>query len=286
MRVEPKSIVPITFQTVSDAYLEVLAAVMDRPQYECAPRGLRIKEILEVSFSVAQPSDQPIVTLDSDRNKVIASYTAKEFALYESGSNHGDDFAAAAKFWDGLRNPDGTINSAYGKLVFKDRSHGNPDYEAPSAAATFAQAVALPTAGGPSPDDFDAACAAMDDVMRTPWDWAKYCLITDRDTRQAIFHINLPEHAWKGTKDYPCTLYGQFFIRDNRLLLTIGMRSNDCVRGLVYDMPWFCYLLLRMRTELLETYPELLVGSYVHRAGSMHVYESDWEMARKMLGRS
>lgn len=259
-----QGLTPRCYPDTSTAYLAVLTEVLHYPQYECAPRGLKIKEILEVGFSVLAPADAPIKTLDAERNKVIESYTAKEFALYASGSNSGDDFAAAAKFWGGLKNPDGTINSAYGKLIFSDKSHGDPNFEVP----------------GYEPGRMNLA---GDAVMRTPWEWAKLCLINDKDTRQAIFHVNLPDHAWLGTKDYPCTLHGQFFIREGRLDLSMRMRSNDVWRGLVYDMPWFCYLQKRMLKELELSILGLRLGIYTHHAASMHLYDRDWAAAAKAL---
>ncbi len=117
----------------------------------------------------------------------------------------------------------------------------------------------------------------------TPWDWAKNCLMQDKDTRQAILRFSLPSHQWFGNKDQVCTMHGHFRIRDDRLNLTIVMRSNDAVRGLVYDMPWFCSLIFRMRADLLIHYPELKDGTYTHFAHSMHIYERDEHRVKAML---
>jgi thymidylate synthase len=148
-------------------------------------------------------------------------------------------------------------------LIWKNRSHGNPRYESGT--------------GRPH--------AANAHTMRTPWDWAKQSLIADRDTRQALLRFSLPEHQWIGNKDQTCTLHGLFLIRDNKLNLTITMRSNDLTLGLVYDLPWFVGLLHRMKDELQETYPGLGVGTYTHYVHSLHIYDRDQEKILKMLGR-
>lgn len=230
---------------VSDAYLGALDDVYNKPEYKSAPRGLPIRERLDYMFMVTNPTAEPIVTLDPERNKVIHDYTLKEMALYDQATNRVEDFEKASSFWRKIANEDGTINSAYGFLIWKNRS-----------------------------------CRSHD----TPWEWAKQSLIKDKDTRQAFVRFSLPDHQWWGNKDQVCTLHGNFLIRENKLHLTIVMRSNDLVLGLVYDLPWFCSLLDRMVAELRPHYPELQKGTYTHLAHSMHIYERDEEKVRGMLG--
>jgi thymidylate synthase len=79
-------------------------------------------------------------------------------------------------------------------------------------------------------------------------------------------------------------MHGLFLIRKNRLNLSIVMRSNDLVKGLVYDLPFFVSLMEQMVNELASTYPDLEVGQYRHLSHSMHLYESDIDKVRAMLG--
>ena len=240
-----------TYTDCSTAYLEVLRDVFHNPDYRSAPRGFAIREKVDYAFRVASPSADAIVSRDSERNAKIAGYTVKEFALYNSGTNKVADFAAASKFWSKLANPDGTINSAYGYLLWKRFSLGNQNF------AT---------------------------EWLTPWMWAKESLLRDKDTRQAVMRFSLPEHQWFGNKDQVCTLSGNWLIREDKLHFTIVMRSNDLVLGLVYDLPWFCSLMDRMLEELKPTYPNLAKGTYTHFAHSLHIYERDEETVKKMLG--
>lgn len=251
------------YEYLNEAYLGTLADIYDNPDYVCSPRGLKIREKTDYTFRVLTPIAYPILTKDSERNKKIESYTYKEMELYDSRTNDVEDFAKASKFWKKLANPDGTVNSAYGYLIWENKSHGNPAYEY----------AADPTNRHELPE------------MRTPWEWAKESLENDPDTRQAILRFSLPEHQWQGNKDQTCTMHANFLIRDNQLNMSVVMRSNDLVLGLVYDMPWFVSLMDRMVIQLKQTYPYLNKGHYTHTVHSMHVYEKDADMIAKMLGR-
>jgi len=108
------------------------------------------------------------------------------------------------------------------------------------------------------------------------WEYVKGLIRKDPNTRQAVIHIkdasNVP------TKDTPCTVYLQFFLRDNKLNLSVHMRSNDIWMGVPYDMFSFCFLQVKMAMEL-----GVEVGSYTHYAGSLHMYQRDYDTAKKNL---
>jgi thymidylate synthase len=239
------------YKNIHEAYAGVLKDVYYNPEYMSAPRGLKIREKVDFAFRVLEPSSEPIITADAERNVKIAEYTKKEMELYNSGSRKVEDFAKASKFWEKLANPDGTINSAYGFLIW-----------------------------------FNYSCGGVhtDPYARTPWEWAKESLLADKDTRQAVMHFALPEHKWMGNRDQVCTLTGNWLIRDDKLNLSIVMRSNDVVKGLAFDLPWFVSLMDRMLGELKEKYPTLQKGAYTHFAHSMHAYESDGDTIMKMIG--
>jgi thymidylate synthase len=255
-----------TYTTIHEAYLGSLQDVYFNPDYKSAPRGLPCREKTDYSFRVLNPVNEPIVTKDLERNKVIADYTAKEVELYDSCTNKAEDFGKASKFWLNLANPDGTVNSAYGYLIWEKKSHGND---------VFGGHVVQSGHGDRHVP-----------VYYTPWEWAKQSLIKDKDTRQAYLRFSLPEHAWFGNKDQTCTMHGNFLIRNNQLHLSIVMRSNDLVLGLVYDLPWFISLIDLMIIELQQYYPGLTKGTYTHTAHSSHIYERNEETVLKMLGLS
>src|ERR1019366_450152 len=107
-----------TYETIHDAYLDSLRDVYFNPEYKSSPRGFPCREKTDYTFRVLNPVNEPIITKDLERNKVIADYTNKETELYNSCTNSVEDFAKASKFWEKLANPDGTVNSAYGYLIW------------------------------------------------------------------------------------------------------------------------------------------------------------------------
>lgn len=229
-------------ESSSGAYASILRYFLssDGGWHRCKPRGLACREVLNAWTAVHRPSDEPIATADEERNAKIRRYTNAEFDLYERGANDVREFAKHAPFWMPLANKDGTINSSYGKIVWKDRTH--------------------------------------DQGTKTPWEWARESILADADTRQALVQFVQPRHFVWGTKDLVCTCHGWFAARQGKLDLTVVMRSNDVVRGFVYDVPWFCHLLLKMAREV-----GLEVGRYEHLAHSLHLYESDVEVAGRMF---
>lgn len=251
--------------TVDEAYLELLKNVVCNFDIISSPRGQEVREIFNYTFKVTNPISQSIKTKDEERNKKIEDYTKKEMDWYLSCHRSVESAASISRFWNNLANPDGTINSNYGYLALKDKSEGDEYMELLlKNECTYLNAHPLPT--------------------KTPWEWARTCLIKDKDSRQAIMRINKPSHAWCGNKDFPCTMHANFHIRNNMLNMTVVMRSNDVVRGTVYDVPFFIYLQERMISELNTFYPELKIGTYTHIAHSMHMYEKDLETVLKMIG--
>lgn len=236
-----------SYQTTSEAYLAVLATLLDRPDFVCSPRGMPISELLNYQFVVEHPSSESIVTRDPRRNLAMAGYLDVETTLYLSGQRRAEVWAKkASQFWAELANPDGTINSNYGWLAMTDQSLPN---------------------------------------NKTPWEWAAESLTADRDSRQAYVKFAKRDHLWVGNRDQVCTLHMMFLIRGDRLHGTTVMRSNDAVRGLAYDMPWFCRLLTMMSDELDSRRVYAPVGTYTHLAHSLHLYKRDEAKALKMLGR-
>ena len=99
------------------------------------------------------------------------------------------------------------------------------------------------------------------------------------ESRQAVIHIKQPRDLMKyPTKDVNCTVCLQFFIRDEKLYLTTYMRSNDLWMGFPNDVFQFTalqiYLAMRLGVKL---------GTYTHIAGSLHLYERDYQSALKNI---
>lgn len=109
------------------------------------------------------------------------------------------------------------------------------------------------------------------------WEHVKNLLKKDPNSRQAVIHIkDADDHP---TKDVPCTVYLQFLLRNGELNLSVHMRSNDIWMGVPYDMFSFCFLQMKMAMEL-----GVEIGQYTHYAGSLHLYERDYQTAKKNMG--
>lgn len=102
-------------------------------------------------------------------------------------------------------------------------------------------------------------------------------LKTDPASRRAVMNINVPNENMIETKDEPCTIALIFYIRDNRLNCTGIMRSNDINFGLTYDITYFTQLQKYIARKL-----KIPTGSYTHFAVSMHFYDRDYDLIRRI----
>ncbi len=108
-------------------------------------------------------------------------------------------------------------------------------------------------------------------------------LVADPDSRQGVITVHYQHDLDKPSKDVPCTLNMQFFIRNEQLHLILRMRSNDSYMGLIYDVFSFTLFQEMMLNELNTIFKEpLKMGTYVHNSGSMHLYDRDLEGAKKV----
>lgn len=102
-------------------------------------------------------------------------------------------------------------------------------------------------------------------------------LASDRETRQAVLTI------WRSnprrTKDVPCTISVQWFIRDGKLHCIDNMRSSDVWLGVPYDA--FNFSMLSGYIAILLAKREVYVdlGTLYLNAGSHHLYFENWEQS-------
>jgi hypothetical protein len=95
-------------------------------------------------------------------------------------------------------------------------------------------------------------------------------LARDRDSRQAV--INIWRERPSQSKDIPCTLNMQFFIRDG-LEMVVNMRSQDAVLGFSYDIFTFSAVANLFRTLLQQRGINVELGTLTVNVGSFHIYE-------------
>ena len=233
--------------TFADAYEWILSTVYYNPEYMTSPRNMKIKEVRNLAVTINNPMSNLF------KNKVRSineHYLAGELLWYFTSSNKLDFIEKYSKFWKRIANPDGTCNSAYGYLIFKENQYKNAFTE-----------------------------------FSNEWKWAFDSLMKDSDSRQAIIHFNKPWHMTEGNKDFPCTIYGNFHIRNNQLHFTIHMRSSDSIFGTTYDIPFFMLLQQHMWKELSihQNNEKLGLGSFTYMSNSQHIYEKDFKLVKDML---
>lgn len=209
-------------------------------KYIIRPRNMEVKEIRNATIEI----NEPLYNLYN--NKIRSSpqkYIAAELLWYFFSTNDPTFIEKYASLWKKIENEDGSVNSAYGNLIFQERNkHNISQYE-----------------------------------------WVIESLKKDKDSRQAFMHFNKPHHQFFENKDQVCTLQGLFHIRDEELHMTLTMRSNDVIYGFMTDWAFFSILQYHVFLHLKEYYPNLKMGSYTHISHSMHLYKRHYENVENML---
>lgn len=105
-------------------------------------------------------------------------------------------------------------------------------------------------------------------------------LENDPNSRRAVMSIYVGNDLYGyGGKNTPCTLNLQFLIRNGRLDCLVRMRSSDVVKGLTYDM-----FVFTMVQEYIARRLDIPLGYYIHTAGSLHMYQSDFGLQNALTG--
>ena len=92
-------------------------------------------------------------------------------------------------------------------------------------------------------------------------------LRTKPNTRQAAISIYDCKEWNAYTKDTPCTYAIQFTILNNRLNMSVVMRSNDLWYGFCNDQ--YCFSMLQ---KMIADELKIEIGTYYHFAHNMHLY--------------
>jgi thymidylate synthase len=87
-------------------------------------------------------------------------------------------------------------------------------------------------------------------------------------SKRAVIQLFDASDITKRFKEIPCTTTMQFFVRDDRLHMSVTMRSNDAYLGLPHDV--FCFTMLQ---EMMARRLKCELGEYYHYVGSMHFYD-------------
>lgn len=94
-------------------------------------------------------------------------------------------------------------------------------------------------------------------------------LTKNKDSRRASISIYDAKDRYNFENDTPCTYAINFRIIDNKLNMSVMMRSNDLWYGFCNDQ--YCFSKLQ---ELISNKLEIEIGSYFHFTNDMHLYNN------------
>ncbi len=239
----------VSLDSLEDIHNVLVGTLIDDPDCSAAPRGKPIKELIAPSFTLMNPRNRLIT---SPIRNVNYGFGVGELCWYLRGDKDLETMRYYNKRMIQFSDDGFTINSAYGNRIFKDRYSAKPP---------------LPRSYGISQFDL-----VVEELKKDP------------DSRRAVMHINEPGDLLRaveqGSKDVPCTMSLQLLIRDRKLHMHVLMRSNDVVWGMPYDVFSFTCLQETFLYKLQEAgVPVDDLGSYHHTAGSLHIYDTHFEMA-------
>lgn len=210
----------------------------------CSPRGQLVIEAENFNYELP-----PYVRFPNFKaRKYSELYVKNELLWYLRANPQDKTILKHAKMWNDLVNIDGTINSNYGQYIF-------------GPAQSYTHEANWP-------NQFDA-------VIKT--------LVADKDSRRASLVVLNGKHLLMTTNDVPCTYSLNFRIRNNKLNMSVHMRSQDAMFGMGNDAPAFSMFHEMIYVCLRDTYPELELGAYHHIADSFHVYERHFEMFEAII---
>lgn len=184
------------------------------------------------------------------RHPASTKYYCRELLAYFNGSlNVNDGLAQASSSWKKLADANGEISSNYGHYVFHQRT--------------------------PSTNE-------------TQYQWVIDKLKKNIDSRKAFININQPSHKTSETKDFPCTIGIQFYVRQNRLCCSVSSRSTDVYTGLPYDMGFFAFVQELVYKDLKEQLPpstgeKLTMGHITMKTNFTQIYDKTRSKTEDLL---
>lgn len=112
-------------------------------------------------------------------------------------------------------------------------------------------------------------------------------LINDQNTRQACMIYNRPSMQYdydeNGMSDFMCTFAVQVFIRNGILIYNVLMRSNDAVYGFKNDLFWHRHVIKNLLEDLKYNGIEISDYKLLWHAGSLHLYERNFNYIENLI---
>ena len=210
----------------------------------------------------------------ADKNYIVREpkepYQTNELEWFISQSRNVQDLKSFAgfipKIWKDIKNENNIINSNYGWCCLSEEN-----------GSQFVNAMKH------LEKDKNSRRAIM--IYNRPsmhTDWCSYRSIPKTTTRILEQWNHLSPNQYKMIRgDFMCCQNNHFIIRDNKLIMTVHMRSLDAVYGYNADYIWFDWIFNKAIQYLKKTYEDLERGEMVIYADSVHVYEKHYDDLKK-----
>lgn len=227
----------------NDLYVDVLKEISNNPEYVTAPRGIKCKEITNLTFELLNPRARMVWNLARKNNY---NFAMKFFIWMLNGSS---DFSYVS-----------SVNPNAIKFIDKDEKGDVP--------ATFSTAYGpriveqLPFVIKELQNDKDSRRAVIKILYHS--DLQEFA---GKETKA----------------EYPCTNAFTFLIRDNKLNMYTSMRSNNMVKTICYDLFNMTMFQEYVYQVLKITYPELELGKYSHQVVSAHFFDEEQGMVDAII---
>jgi thymidylate synthase len=203
------------------------------------------------AYDVSYTLTNPLNRVHNIRKGVARRYLCRELLAYFNGSLKVEEgLSQASSIWNSLADKNGEICSNYGYYVFHQQ---------------------LP-----------------EEDKKTQYDWVIQNLVKNLDSRKAFININQVYHKKMDSKDFPCTLGMQFFVRNNYLCSAVASRSTDIYTGLPYDMGFFSFVTELVYKDLkqklsLEKANDLKLGYVTMKTNFTQIYDKTRTAALKLF---
>lgn len=213
----------------------------------------------------------------ADKNYIVRKpkepYQTNELEWFISQSRNVQDLKSFAgfipKIWKEIADENSIINSNYGWCCLSEENGSQFEHAMKHLEKDKNSRRAIMIYNRPS--------------MHSDWS-------NNRTVRSNEIKYSVVGDDWKDCNDtfyksikgdFMCCQNNHFIIRENRLIMTVHMRSLDAVYGYNADYIWFDWIFNKAVQYLKKTYENLERGEMVIYADSVHVYEKHYEDLKK-----
>lgn len=121
---------------------------------------------------------------------------------------------------------------------------------------------------------------------QSQYEWVIEMLRENPLSRRAIINVNQPIHKQATSKDFPCAVSLQFYVRDDALHCTVFSRSEDVIWGLPYDIGFFSFMTELVCVDLNERFClSLSVGQTAVCCVFTQIYDRTAHIANEVVAR-